>query len=484
MSLTLGQFKPYRTKELLRANAIQHVRDAWKNNTIDLCLRSGAWLREPKETNFDSILRAIHKPRYIKTKSRGVFQQPKDSTKENAEELAFNFFWISIIEKSFLLDGRASEAVAATSVKKYISKDYIAWLARRIARYHRGARDHWWSGFSNRIIIDVEAGSPPAACVAALLKRSKQVYFVATSSTRLKELLETLFFRFSKEQDQGLLIKLARRNLFWCISNAVPKEYIRCTFRDHDHLEISRNGKIAELMRLSGNHSAANLGWLEWLHKPEALDHSIIDVVSLLANGLLERHWGSATNGPLTVALRQIFLECLSRFCQHHANGDLNRTIATLRDAGWGFLGDQYFIEMFLQNYSSISPDALSISKHLPLSLDGTWYLEDVRNLNDLRSRCKTYSQRTAELWSSQRMSRHFLYIGQIVSKILVTHGFCLDSDDADLFVSLALGYPGHSLLPFADMKLYGDYRAPTYFEMWNQFEKFGESSSETHKEI
>ena len=163
----------------------------------------------------------------------------------------------------------------------------------------------------------------------------------------------------------------------------------------------------------------------------------------MLTNGVL-RHVGWRHPISLSAALRFCLLSEMMRLAETGSWPDLVEQCRHLALAGWGFAGDIPQWDGILRCFSQ-DPSLPDAMRDL-----GVEYREISRNssIADLRQRApKTSSIARLEI-SAARVSRHFEAFAVSIARHLLSVKLVDSVSMADLFVTLAWGYPGKSPVP------------------------------------
>lgn len=475
--LGLKKIDTYDGPSSIRKHAIVHAREAFKIGVVDLCLLSDLWLRNGGLLGLrpwlESFLpkyddRLFHRTDYTRAlpPEAQIVEQRMDPNQRTT--------WLSQVrvDTSFPLLRERSIGVKATVLAhmraaaciRFLHGDYRAWLSRRVTRYRLGLHDRWWNAATNVIIIDVSDGLPPAEVVKNLLLRRKRIIFTAADHEVLRSALESIRGRFDRRDSEGRDAFNAWDQAVGWVSAPRPSEArsLRCSFCSDDRVILERGDARIEYMRISGNYAHAGVGWYEQLTPEKQLDtldsnvHEIQETIALMANGVLIPVNSMVVMDkyiPLTTGLRFLLLEFLVRFGERVTRcNSLAALLKMLGVSGWGFAADQFQWENLLKHARP--------TEELVRHFEGVWgdsekahewkilNLTSVLTLTYERSKIETVSEESFDIRSGATVTRYISVFANAVVSWLVAQNLVENRDEADLFVSLAWGYPGAIPLP------------------------------------
>ena len=475
--LGLKKIEAYDGPSLIRKHAIIHAREAFKIGVVDLCLLSDLWIRNSGILGLrpwlESFLpkhddRAFHRTDYTKA------LPPESQIVEQRTEPHLRAAWLSQVrvDTSFPLIRERSTGVRALTLAqmraaasiRFLHGDYRAWLSRRVTRYRLGIHDRWWNASTNLIVIDVSEGLPPAEVVKNILLRRKRIIFTAADHEVLRSALESIRGRFDRRDSEGRdAFNAWDQSVCW-VSAPRPSEArsLRCSFHSDDRVILERGEARVEYMRISGNYTHAGVGWYEQLTPEKQLDGQDVNVIeiqetiALMANGVLAPVHPMMVAGqciPLTTGLRFLLLEFLVRFGGRVAQcNSLTSLLKMLGESGWGFAADQFQWENLLK---CVRP-----TEELIKQFSGVWgensvshewkilNLTSVLSITYERSKIESASPNLFDIRSGASVTRYISVFANAVVSWLVAQNIVENRDEADLFVSLAWGYPGAVPLP------------------------------------
>lgn len=475
--LGLKKIETYDGPSSIRKHAIVHAREAFKIGVVDLCLLSDLWIRNTGILCLKSWLEAFQPKHDDRSFHRTDYTRALPSEAQIVEQRTdpnSRMVWLSQVrvdtsfsllrERSVGVRALALAQMRAASCIRFLHGDYRAWLSRRVTRYRLGLHDRWWSAATNVIIIDVSEGLPPAEVVKNLLLRRKRIIFTAANHEVLRSALESIRGRFDRRDSEGRDAFNAWDQAVGWVSAPRPSEArsLRCSFQADDRVILERGDARIDYMRISGNYAHAGIGWYEQLTREELLDSNdsnvqeIQETIALMANGVLSPVNSMIVKDkyfPLTTALRFLLLEFLVRFGERVARcNSLTALLKMLGTSGWGFAADQFQWENLLK-YATPTDELVK-------QFSGVWGnaeeshewkilgLTSVLTITYERSKDETASAKLFDIRSGASVTRYISVFAHAVVSWLVAQNIVENRDEADLFVSLAWGYPGAIPLP------------------------------------
>jgi hypothetical protein len=168
-----------------------------------------------------------------------------------------------------------------------------------------------------------------------------------------------------------------------------------------------------------------------------------LELADMLTNGVLRyRSWTHSI--PLTVALRFVLLFEMISLSETGCWPDLVDQCKLLASAGWGFAGDVPQWDALLRHFGA--------AKGLDQAVGdlGVLLPQSVRlsSMAELRHRAPKSGPVSRLEISAARLSRHFEAFAVNVAANLEDAGWVDGVAMSDLYVTLAWGYPGKSLVP------------------------------------
>ncbi len=464
-STGLRQYAAYQTVELSRKNAIHHAKDAYALGLISLVLQGPRWVEAEGLDVLHSWTSKVTTTGNLRSTTR---QELLDVTPEihgaieQRASLAARRRQItdSRLEVSFaaMKDRNvASRALAMSSIRaggaaRVLFEDYRAWLSRRISRYEFGSHDRWWLGGEGLLVIDLSAGVPPQSMIEVLLARRIHLVMLSSSEDLLKDSMETILSRFQRGGvSRKHILDRWRGRLDWMIGDVKSTTCVWMACAGNDLIEFGISGhRVLTHYRLSGNSGQVGLGWVECIQErvqevgeSDARPNAAIEISGMLTNGILRHHsWPHKIS--LSVTIRFCLLNEMMLLSQTGQWPDLYDQCKLLATAGWGFAADETQWNALLRGFAQdlALSDAM---RELGCTKDE---FPKSATISDLRRRV-TKSGGVARLeLSAARLSRHFEAFAVQISKKLLTSGAVESVAMADLFVTLAWGYPGKSPVP------------------------------------
>ena len=466
--LGLKKFSIYENAGILRQRAILNAKEGFKLGVVDLCLQSDQWIdsealqqvfpwmaRHRSRSESRSSVRSEYQ-REIPSYAQLSMERAKPEKRiEELEISRIDAAFAALKDRNYAVRARVLTAIRSGGAGRFLHPDYRAWLSRRVSRYRFGLHDRWWSVGSDVIVIRVDQGTPPQSVVVSMLLRRKKITFVAREAQQLKTALETIRARFDKraEMDRDAL-DLWSQAVFWVCSSEVPESSVCCQFSGDNTVLISR-GKICEkFYRRSGTFGHAATGWYE--HVPSSsssLEFSIAredidETVGLIANGILTSKW--AKDVPLAVVLRQLLLEQLCRMIASKNNQlSMLGLLKLLAASGWGFASDVYQWDHLLKHFPVSTEILENFSELWGGSSNIIWLSVGLKSISgkEFEGIIQTsLANNETPFRAGAAFTQQLGVYAQMAAKLLVTKGMVASRDEADLFVTLAWGFP--SMLP------------------------------------
>lgn len=465
----------YDGPSFIRKNAILHAREAFKVGVVDLCLLSDLWIQKAGVSHLSAWLenfkpkhdeRSLHRLDYTRSMplESQIVEQRADAQVRNSwlSHVRVDTSFTMLRERSLSVRAMTLAQMRAAAAARFLHSDYRAWLSRRAKRYRLGLHDRWWVGMTNLIVIEVAEALPPAEVIQNLLLRRKRIIFTAADHHVLRSALESIRGRFDRREAEGRdAFSAWDQSVGWVSTPRLSEaRSLRCRFCADDRVVLERGESKVEYLRISGNFNHAGIGWYEQLTPESDLDQQdsnlfeIQETIALMANGVLQAKKSLNTQGhllPLTTSLRLLLLEFLVRFGERVPRcTSLLALLKLLGDSGWGFAADQFQWENLLK-HSKPTQEVVERFSGIWQETDSTWKilkLQSVLHLNFDRGGKTAHVGDTLDIRSGAAVTR---YIGAFAHRVvgwLVEQNFVDSRDEADLFVSLAWGYPGSIPLP------------------------------------
>ena len=463
----LRRYAAYQTVESSKKNAILHTKDAYSLGLISLVLQGPKWVETDGLEALYSWITMSGMPNNLRSSTKqellDVTPEIHGSIEKRADLSArrrqitssrLEVSYAAMKDRNIANRAMAMSSIRAGGAARVLFEDYRAWLSRRISRYEFGSHDRWWLSGEGLLAIDVSAGVPPQAMIQALLTRRIHLVMLASSEELLKDGVETVLSRF---QRTGLsrrdVLNLWRRKVDWMIGNIKSTTCVWIACAGNDLVEFGVGVKVVLTQyRLSGNYGQAELGWVETVTDKTLVDEeqdsesctAVREFSSMLTNGVLLQHrWPHKIS--LSVVVRFCLLSEMMALGKSGKWPDIYEQVKLLLAAGWGFAASESQWNALLRGFAQDSalPDAMK-------ALDFAVF-ECAKNatITELRQLGGAVSGGVARLEiSAARLSRHFEAFSVKISKKLVASGAVASVSMADLFVTLAWGYPGKSPVP------------------------------------
>lgn len=465
-SAALRRFDAYQSTDSIRKNAILHAKDAYALGLMSLVLQGPNWTSESgienliswiKKTPLRSNLRSTTKKELLDetpdilgvVENRSILGRRRRQIAVSHLDAGFSL----LKERNVGARAIAMSQVRAGCAARVLFEDYRSWLSRRISRYELGARDKWWTGSGGLLVVDLSLGIPPQSLIYTLLSRKIRLVLVSRSEDHLKESLETILSRFQKNgTSRKDLLASWRGRLDWFVGDVSQSSslWMACPANELIHFGVGKHVIISRY-RLSGNFGHAILGWCEEIALPslqdevidDSLKHGANEIADMLTNGVLRRQtWQHQIS--LAVCLRFCLLSEMLKLSETGEWPDLIDQCKQLAAAGWGFAGDIPQWDNLLRNFGQDSNLKMALQDLQVLSTE----FPKNTSMVELRQRApKTSSVRRLEI-SAARLSRHFEAFAVQTAERLLQSNFVESAAMADLFVTLAWGYPGKSPVP------------------------------------
>ena len=459
------KYSVYQTLEDAKRNAILLSKDAYSAGLISLVLQGEGWASADglealypwilKYTMTSNLRSTTRKELIDETpdilgviEDRGVLQKRRRQIASSHMENGY------VLLKERSVSGRAiaMSLIRAGGAARVLFDDYRSWLSRRITRYQLGAHAKWWTTADELIAIDLGAGVPPHCIVQELLARNFHLVLMARSEESLRDGLETIISRFQRGGvPRKEVIESWRGKLDWMIGDrgVAAITWLACYSSDLIELGVGKD-VIVSRFRLSGNFGQADLGWSELTstastdqYDGSSVVQAVTEVADVLSNGVLRcAAWRHQL--PLAAALRFCMLIEMLELAQTGKWPDILEQCKLLAAAGWSFASDAPRWDGLLRNFGSHRSleQALSdLGCNSNISLKNT-------SIADLRSRAPITSHVSRFDVSAARLSRHFEALAVEMCERLVKSGVVASVAMADLFITLAWGYPGAVLVP------------------------------------
>jgi hypothetical protein len=163
----------------------------------------------------------------------------------------------------------------------------------------------------------------------------------------------------------------------------------------------------------------------------------------MLTNGVLRNiSWPNSV--PLSAVLRFALLVEMVTLAESGAWPDVVEQCKLLATAGWGFAGDVPQWDGLLRNFGKHEALAVALK-----NLGGKAFeSQEMSSIAELRQRAPKNAHVGRLDISAARLSRHYEAFAVKIGERLISSGLVDTTAMADLYVTLAWGYPGKSLVP------------------------------------
>lgn len=462
----LRRFDAYKTLDDVRKNAILHSKDAFRLGLISLVLQGQDWADEKGiETLYAWIKKSQTLNNLRSTTRRELVDETPDllgvvedrsSLGLRRKQIALSHLdagYNALRERNIGSRALAMSQVRAGCAARVLFEDYRSWLSRRISRYEIGSKDRWWSSGAGTLVIDLSRGIPPQSVLFTLMARKIRLVLIAPKEEQLREYLETILSRSQKVgTSRKDLLASWRGRLDWFVGdiNSVTNLWLACPVNDFIEFGVGPT-KILARYRLLGNFGQASLGWCESIQSPvmdengsqDSVGSHAVALADILTNGVLRQDtWKHPI--PLSVVLRFLLLMEMVALSETGAWPDVTDQCKLLAGAGWGFAGDVPQWDNLIRHFSK-DPSLESALKDLGFKAEQSLKMSSIA---ELRQRAPKTGQVSRLEISSARLSRHFEAFAVKVGERILSLGLVDGTAMADLYVTLAWGYPGKSLVP------------------------------------
>jgi len=461
----LRKYTVYQTLEDARRSAILHAKDAYAVGLVSLVLQGGGWASTDGlqalypwmlKYTMTSNLRSTTRKELVDEipdilgviENRSMLQLRRRQIASSHLEAGY----VALKERNLSARAIAMSVIRAGGAARMLFDDYRAWLSRRITRYELGAHDKWWTTADGLIVLDLSTGIPPQCLIEALLARNFRLVLMSATEEALKEGVETILSRF---QRGGIprkdVIESWKNKLDWMVGDrsASTATWIACTSSDMVSLGVGPDVLVSRY-RLSGNFGQTDLGWSESI-QDEALEtglsedliRGVKEVADILSNGVLKQK--NLVKGiPLAVTLRFCLLHEMLELVQTGQWPDVVEQCKLLASAGWGFASDIPRWDGLLRSFAG----HVGLSEGLGAFGFTTDLVLKSKSMAELRLQTPITSNVSRFDISAARLSRHFEAFAVRMMEKLVELQAVDSTAMADLFITLAWGYPGAVLVP------------------------------------
>lgn len=462
----LRKFTVYQTLEDAKRHAILNAKDAYAAGLISLVLQGQDWASKDgletlsiwigKSSTVSNLRSTTRKELLDETpdilgviENRAVLQTRRRQIASSHLDSGF----VALKERNMQARALAMASTRAGGAARVLIDDYRAWLSRRITRYELGSHDRWWTQGDGIVVVDLSSGVPPHMMIQTLLSRNIHLVLSATSEDALKEGVETVL---SRSQRGGISRKEVmdswRGKVDWMIGDVKSLSAVWMACKSNDVIDFGWGSqRLLSRYRLSGNFGQTNLGWSEAVYQYDPKDsgnlaeslNGAFEVADILSNGVLHcQNWPHQVS--MAVALRFLLLGEMMGLAQTGLWPDLVEQCKLLAASGWGFASDVPRWDGLIRSFAS-HPDLAKAMSLLGGKID--WLAKNT-SMAELRVRVPKASHVARLEVSAARLSRHFEAFAVKTVESLSKIGAVESVSVADLFVTLAWGYPGASPVP------------------------------------
>jgi enoyl-CoA hydratase/carnithine racemase len=459
------KYAAYQTLDDARRHSILLAKDAYASGLISLVLQGEGWASaEGLETLYPWILKYTMTSNLRSTtrkelideipdimaviEDRGVLQKRRRQIAASHLDVGY----AALKERNITARAVAMSLIRAGGAARVLFEDYRAWLSRRITRYKLGVHAKWWTAADELVAIDLAAGIPPHCLIQELLGRNFHLIFMARSEDSLREGLEIILSRFQRGGvPRKDVIESWRGKLDWMIGDrsVTAVTWLACYPSDLIELGVGTEVLVSRY-RLSGNYGQADVGWSEVIvdnvsgqMDSPPLKEGVTEVGDILSSGLLRSSkW--PYNISLAVTLRFFLLNEMQKLAQTGDWPDIVEQCKLLQTAGWGFASDMPRWDGLLRNFGdhkSLRDALINLGSELSYQLRRT-SIAELRSLSPITGHVTRFDV------SAARLSRHFEALAVELCERLIELQAVDSRAMADLFVTLAWGYPKSAPLP------------------------------------
>ena len=461
----LRKYSVYQTLDDAKRNAILLSKDAYSAGLISLVLQGEGWATaDGLETLYPWILKYTMTSNLRSTtrkelleetpdilgviEDRGILQKRRKQIASSHLEGGYGL----LKERNISARAMAMSWIRAGGAARVLFDDYRSWLSRRITRYELGAHAKWWTTADELIAIDLAAGIPPHCLIQELLARNFHLVLMARSEESLKDGMETILSRFQRGGvPRKEIIASWKGKLDWMIGDrsVTAVTWLACYASDLIELGIGKDVMVSRF-RLSGNFGQADLGWSEVVSagaedqlEVSTLLKGVTEVADILSNGILKpAEWKHQIS--LAAVLRFCLLIEMLELAQSGKWPDITEQCKLLATAGWGFASDAPRWDGLLRNFAhhrSLEQALNDLGCHSSIPLKNA-------SIAELRARAPITSHVSRFDVSAARLSRHFEALAVEMCERLLQAKVVDSVAMADLFITLAWGYPGAVPVP------------------------------------
>ena len=373
---------------------------------------------------------------------------------------AWEICWELVKERAKLKDPRdLGRLIAYVAARHALSPQFVAWTAQQ--RYQRRARPAALVNArpSARVVIDLDYLAPPVDIISRILKAETQITFVGSEPEALAVAVNLVYNRLERAIGAEPAASVWDRLVSW-YQGDVATPHVRWTI--DDRMVVATAEAEVSFLRLAGNSSGAEAGYLEWTAPtPESvLPDEILSVVRLVCDGVMT---SPARAVPRSVHVRSLFFEELVRIARY-VEGDLAAVVEGLNLRGWGFAGSDDAWDRFLNTRRDAYRLDTALAGFGAPQLDrANWELGGFKHARTLAKKgpALTATDMSAGRWNPTGISQHMaMFLGLVVDQVSKDGA---RRSDADGFCALALGFPASLGAPGVFLRRHGRRRVENY---------------------
>lgn len=468
-----------KTRDVWQAKPMLSAQEARTEGLIDFCSRADDW-----QTSASSFFELLHQERerggrLVPNRAPRVdFSSPRDAEARQTafEKLdflakavkaspvqpksAWEICWELVKERAKLKDPRdLGRLIAYVAARHALSADFISWTAQQRAQRRARPRTFVAAHPAARVTIDLNFLAPPTDILCRLLKAETQIAFVAADTEALAVALNLVFNRLERVLGAEPAARAWERLVSWYAGPGVLP-LLRWTI--DDRMIIAAGDCETSFIRLAGNSSSAEIGFLEWAGAPQeaAWPADMLTVAPLVSDGLMPTPQREV---PRSVYVRSLFLEELLRIARY-MDGDLGTVTDALQAKGWGFAGSDDAWDRFLNTRrDSYRLDAALVGFGSPHLDRANWELGSIKHARTLAKKAAAAVPTDSGngRWNPTGVSQHMAMFLGLVVDLLAKDGS--PRADVDGFCALALGFPAALGSPGVFLKRHGRRRVEHY---------------------
>ena len=391
---------------------------------------------------------------------------------------AWQFCWQLVNRRNKLNDQRdLGSIISYIAARHYLSPPYQAWLRGRLVRQRLAAQQSftWSRAIPINIVIGVVA--PPIIVIDRLLEAEANIIFSCEEASLLANGLNMIYGWLERYLDSAQARRLWNRHVTWYVGAPIRDEAVVCQCLSNESVTFRLGDRKIEGVRLAGNRSKAPSGVLEYRlplnEKPTRLHQLCLGVANLISDGLVKSNTIGSSNWTVTYFTRLSVLGELIELCQTTGR-DLEGMTESLRNVGWGFIGQNQSWERF---FGPTHLSALADELH-PLRIFRS--RPNLQNELTSWSSAKTLAMKTRPdrlirktPWNNTSLSHHLATMVAALTAYIWKAGYVETLASADVLVGQSVGLPVPFGTPMTFAGKRGYRRIERYIEMqWPTFDR------------